>query len=98
MRLDKLSLDRKLALLETATRFRLTPDISLEYRGASDEENADRWAIIRGGVECYNRTGDRWEHEPSPSNRSDEFKARTRYPLAEAVGIVDSREFKKYFR
>jgi hypothetical protein len=28
----------------------------------------------------------RWEHEPSPSNRSEHFKLTHRFTLAEAIG------------
>ena len=93
----ELSLERKLKLFETATAFKIgdtrgSDGIFITWRGATDEENADRWAITRMG-ECYNRNKDSWEYEPSPSSRDDDFIQRTRYSLLEAVNIVDSPGF-----
>jgi len=45
------------------------------------DENA--WVIYDAGA-CLN-IYDEWEIEPQPSSRTDEFKARTRMPLAEAM-------------
>lgn len=43
----------------------------------------DQWVIAGAG--CCLNTDDQWEVEPQPSNRTDEFKARTRYSLQEAM-------------
>lgn len=52
--------------------------------------NDDSWAVIRGrfmdGGMVWHAT-DGWVYEPSPSNRTDEFKRDTRFPLAEAADI-----------
>lgn len=53
-----------------------------------DWRSDDRWAICSGGF-CYSREGD-FEIEPMPSNRTDEFLARCRYTLAEALALADS--------
>ncbi len=52
-------------------------------RGRIEERDEDRWAIVNGGC-CLNTDGE-WEVEPQPSSRTDEFKARTRFPLEEAM-------------
>lgn len=58
---------------------------TVEYRG----EGA--WAVCNAGlVLAYDGT---WEYEPRPSNRSDEFKARTRYGSAnEALAALEAEE------
>lgn len=43
----------------------------------------DTWAVRRRSW-CLDADGD-WIHEPLPSSRDDEFYARTRWPLAEAL-------------
>jgi hypothetical protein len=74
--------------------------VACAYRFESDREGAirvewrgdDRWAIIRGSA-CYNALGE-WEYEPMASNRTEEFIARCRYPLDEALrrALVAIRE------
>lgn len=51
--------------------------------GRIEERDRDAWAIVNAGC-CLNTEGE-WEVEPMPSNRTDEFKARTRFPIAEAM-------------
>lgn len=43
----------------------------------------EQWVIAGAG--CCLNTDDEWEVEPQPSSRTDEFKARTRYSLQEAM-------------
>ena len=62
----------------------LWPVITVSWRGG------DRWAVCRGTtspqwVWCE-ADGD-WEWEPLPSSREDDFLARTRYGLDEALAI-----------
>lgn len=46
------------------------------------------WAIKNGG--CVLNVDGVWEYEPSPSNRTPEFIARTRFGLAEAMARARS--------
>ena len=56
-------------------------ELKIECRGD------DAWAITDSHY-VLNRDGD-WEYEPLPSSRSDEFKARTRWPSArEAIAFA----------
>jgi hypothetical protein len=64
------------ARLEKVTTFQIAKTISISWRG----EGA--WAVCDMGL-VLNHDGD-WEYEPTPSNRTEEFKARTRYSLDEA--------------
>jgi hypothetical protein len=67
-----------------ATRYFVTPEISLEDRdpeGRHPERGG--WAITRAGS-CFNREGE-WEWEPLPSSRDDEYLMRNRYTFVEAV-------------
>lgn len=54
-----------------------------EYRGDKFDLTADVWAIRYLG-RCLGRDGT-WEYEPLPSNRTDEFKARTRWGRVRAI-------------
>jgi hypothetical protein len=56
------------------------PEVELERRGRFDE---DRWAISNGNS-CLNLDFD-WEVERMPSNRPDEFLARTRFTRVAAM-------------
>ena len=58
-------------------RFEGVRDFKVEWRGG------DSWAIVES-CQCYNKNG-RWEFEPSPSNRTDEFIERTRWTLEDAL-------------
>lgn len=51
--------------------------IKVENRGLGS------WAVLDGS-RCLNHDGG-WEYEPLPSNRTDEFLARCRFPLEEAI-------------
>lgn len=48
---------------------------------------ADVWAIRKRGW-CWSKDDEQWEHEPLPSSRDDEFYARCRFTLAEAMPIA----------
>lgn len=38
--------------------------------------------------QCWNESDGEWQWESQPSNRADEFKAQTRYPLVTALEIA----------
>jgi len=67
----------ELGISPSAYRFESHPSIRVEWRGPAS------WAIVDYGI-VLNKDN-QWEHEPSPSNRSDDFIERTRYPLNEAL-------------
>lgn len=67
-------------ILSKVNSFKIGENIFIENRGP------DIWAIVKDGMVLNNQGV--WEHEPIPSNRSDEFIARTRFPLSEAWEIV----------
>ena len=55
--------------------------INIEWRGPGD-----LWAVCR--IErCLSTTGT-WDYEPSPSNRTDEYRATHRFPLKEAKRLA----------
>ena len=58
-------------------------DLRVERRGAN------AWAVCEG-ASVVNRAGGR-EHEPMPSSREEDFIARTRFPLAEALRVARAR-------
>lgn len=59
---------------------------SIWYLEVSWRGPGDLWAVkLRSQV--YS-TADEWEHEPLPSSRDDDFKERTRFPLAEAIRLA----------
>lgn len=79
-------------LLKHATEFAFYPE------GAeSDEINGShhcirvarrapgKWAVIHMGM-CWN--GKDWDYEPSPSNRTDAYKKKTRFSLEKAVELA----------
>lgn len=55
-------------------------DISIEWRGD------DRWCIFNGSS-CYTKLGE-WEYEAMSSHRTEEYLARARYTLDEALSIA----------
>jgi hypothetical protein len=93
---SKLEDNQKLKYFGLATKFQISEDISIEYRGQLENLNADMWAITRKLSLCYNNKAHKWEWERIPSGRTESFIARTRYPLNQAFEIVNSSEFKKY--
>jgi hypothetical protein len=62
--------------LSIVTHFQFSERVSIIWR------QGNLWSVSECGL-ALNRDGD-WEYEPSPSNRTDEFKARTRFHLEEA--------------
>lgn len=55
--------------------------IGVERRGLGDT-----WAVTHLG-ECWD--GEDWVYESLPSNRTDEFKAKTRFPLTTAIELAN---------
>jgi hypothetical protein len=90
-----------MSLLQHATRFEIAPSpkvheklfvekyfhtkpetVTLELRVPLK----GLWVALWRG-DCLNRDLT-WEYEPLPSNRSDEFLARTRFSLSEALTLL----------
>ena len=55
--------------------YHVEKQVMIEARGF------DAWAVV-DAIFVLNREGE-WEYEPQPSNRSDEFLARTRFATAQ---------------
>jgi len=72
-------------LLSMARRFEMPNGIIVDYR--SPEE----WAIVDTGA-CWSEENQEWIPEPIPSNRSEDFLNKTRYPLDEAIRIAQTLE------
>lgn len=75
-------------LVSQAVKFQFTnpareDPIYVESRGRTG------WAVTEGSRACFNTDGE-WEYEPMPSNRDDDFIARTRFTLDEALKIAES--------
>lgn len=58
--------------------------LTVENRGRQGD---DRWVIFDSS-HCYNPTTDHFEYEALSSERSDEWMAQTRMPLAEALPLA----------
>lgn len=56
--------------------------ITVEWRGG------DLWAVCRFR-ECLGTDGE-WDYEPSPSNRTDEWKNNHRFDLASALALAQA--------
>jgi hypothetical protein len=65
------------------TRYEIVYGRHHSDRVCIESRGDDLWAIVRLGL-VLNQDGEE-EYEPLPSNRSDEFIARTRFTLFEAV-------------
>lgn len=91
--LEDLTLQQTKALLAKAVKFQISSEVAVEIRPHHGQ--MDRWAITLSG-RCYDFNRNRWEYEPLPSSRSDAFIQRTRYPLREALRIVEGESFAKY--
>lgn len=71
------------------TEVTFTPDddpywrraITVQWRGAEDH-------CVKQGSKVWDETAGRWEWEPQPSSRDDDFIARTRYPYDKATAIA----------
>jgi len=59
-----------------------------------NRDNRTMWAIVSGNA-VLNHDAE-WEHEPLPSNRSDDFIARTRWPSAREAIEFAQRHIEKY--
>lgn len=55
--------------------------VEVSWRGPDD-----LWAVLHHGS-CLGSNG-RWDYEPSPSNREDDWKATHRFPLVEALRLA----------
>ena len=55
----------------------------------------DIWAIRAIGSRCLNKEAKQWEHEPIPSDRTEEFFKKCRFSLDEANLMFDTDEVKK---
>jgi len=93
-RLD-LTNEQKLLLFEFATQFQISENITLEQRVSRKGKN--KWAIAGPSGYCYCKDEDKWEYEPLPSNRSDDFLAKTRYSLPTALEILNSPDFSEKY-
>ena len=78
------------ARLAMAVRFDWPEYKDLHFRVAIESRGDGKWAIINGGM-CWTRDGE-WEYESMPSNRTDEFIARTRYTLEEAFKLAPAAQ------
>lgn len=76
-------------LADHATRFEFPIDTSPDgYLSVKIEKRSEgKWCVIFLS-QVLNREGE-WEYEPLPSGRDDDFIARTRFTLKEAVDRVD---------
>jgi hypothetical protein len=55
--------------------------IMVEWRGGEDH-------CVKQGLHVWNDTDSEWEWEPIPSERDEEFIARTRYPFDRARDLA----------
>ena len=76
-RLSRERIEKLEAALATAERFSIGRDIVVEARGGGT------WAVAQGGSVLA--ADGLWEWEPMPSSRTDDFIARTRFSLDEAL-------------
>jgi hypothetical protein len=58
------------------------------------ERSPGMWAICDGGFVLNNES--KWEYEPMPSNRIEEFIKRTRFPLETAMNLIETIGEKYY--
>jgi hypothetical protein len=70
------------SMLNRAVRFQVAKDVFVEKRGE------DAWCVNVFGGTVLDRDLQR-HYEPSPSSRTDEFIAATRFSLKEAMDIAD---------
>jgi len=56
--------------------------LAVAWRGPGDA-----WAVVDRDGMVYSKTG-RPRHEPSPSNRTDAFKRRYRFPFVQALVVA----------
>lgn len=80
-------------LVDMATRFVVAENVRTKdgiYPFIAVEKRSDVLWCVFDGVGCLTTEG-HWEVERQPSSRTDEFIARTRFPLE--VAILMAREF-----
>lgn len=68
-------------LLQYATRFEIAEDVMIEKRGK------DKWCVQVFGGTVLDKDLSR-HYEPSPSNRTEEFIAATRFTLEDAYNLA----------
>ena len=78
----RLAKARKFVLLERNRGMYRMPEVAVCWR------NKDKWAVVLDGMDVINESLVA-THEPSPSNRSDEFKSVTRFSLDEAWRLAE---------
>ncbi|WP_404289202.1 hypothetical protein [Glutamicibacter arilaitensis] len=81
-------------LLAYATEFNFHPqgasagDIDVDYFAITvARRSPGRFAVLHMS-QCWD--GTEWVHESLPSNRTDEFKEKARFPLEEAVTLASA--------
>lgn len=58
-----------------------------------EERSAGKWAVVHASY-CLGAHDGEWDHEPSPSNRTDEWIADHRFTLEEATRLaIDEAPF-----
>lgn len=74
----------------TEVRVSIVPDTDPEWTSFSlnvSRRGPDSFAVLNRMGECH--TGDsNAVYEPLPSSRTDDFKARTRFPYEEAIALA----------
>jgi hypothetical protein len=78
------------ARLAMATRFDWPHYANNHFRVVIEHRGDNAWAVTDGANCCWN--GDEWEHERSPSNRSENFISRTRFTIEEAFTQADNAQ------
>ncbi len=73
---DHPSVARMAHLLSLSTRFQFSDRVAIVWKPGN------LWSVVDAG-QVLNVDGD-WEHEPTGSGRSAEFKTRTRFSLEDA--------------
>jgi len=73
------------SLLARARSFAIAPRLTVDWRDNVGDESL--WVISNNGLVL--RDDGEFVYEPSPSNRSEEFIARTRFSLDDAMRIAD---------
>lgn len=78
--------DGLLEVIDAADGFLINGEREIRVERRGPEE----WAVCEGARSVVNRDGER-EHEPMPSSRDEEFIARTRFGLSEALRVARAR-------
>jgi hypothetical protein len=81
MQVHEMATEYTYAALPEGHRSRRYFTVHVRYRGAGT------WAVMLGERECLGADG-RWDYEPSPSNREDDWLATHRFDLATAQRLA----------